>query len=47
MSKEPMHIDIIVKKTGLNSHTVSSTLALLELSGKIRNLGSMMFVISI
>ncbi|MDP2692957.1 MAG: DNA-processing protein DprA [bacterium] len=44
ISEEPIHIDFIVKSTNLPSNSINSTLALLELSGKIRNLGSMMFV---
>ena len=45
LSQEPIHIDEIVKKSGLPGNAVSGSLALLELSGKIKNLGSMMFVL--
>lgn len=46
LTREPIHIDIIVKNTMLPSQTVYSTLALMEISGKIKNLGSMMFVLN-
>lgn len=36
---EPLHIDKIIEKTKLNAPLVVSTLALIEISGKIRGLG--------
>ncbi len=45
LSSKPLHINTIIQQTGLQSDAVRSCLALLELSGKIKNLGSMMFVL--
>ncbi len=39
LSQEPLYIDKIIEKTKLNASIVSTTLALMEISGKIRNLG--------
>lgn len=44
LSKEPTHIDAIIKATGLSSATINSTLLLLEMHGHIRNLGGMNFI---
>lgn len=46
LSREPIHIDEIIKQTSLPSHQVSSTLTLMEMKGKVRNLGGMMYVIA-
>lgn len=46
LSKEPTHIDTIIKKTPLDSRTVMSTLTLLEMKGRVRNMGGMMYVLS-
>lgn len=46
LSKDPLHIDKIVEKTGLNPSSVSSTLTLMEMKGKVRNLGGMNYVIA-
>lgn len=46
LSREPIHVDNLVKKTGLDSPTVNSTLTLMEMKGKVRNLGGMMYVLS-
>jgi DNA processing protein len=45
LSKEPIHIDVIIKKTSLGSGVVMSTLTLMEMKGKIKNMGGMMYVI--
>ncbi len=44
LSKEPTHIDVIIKATGLSSAAINSTLLLLEMNGHIRNLGGMNFI---
>lgn len=46
LSLEPTHIDTIIKTSGLPSHIALSTLTLLEMKGKVRNLGSMMYVLA-
>lgn len=45
LSKEPLHIDLIIKTSGLDSPTVNSTLVLMEMKGKVRNLGGMNYVV--
>jgi DNA processing protein len=45
LSKEPIHIDVITQKSTLQSHIVSSTLTLMEMKGKVKNLGGMNYVI--
>ena len=44
LSKEPLHIDLIIKTSGLDSPTVNSTLVLMEMKGKVRNLGGMNYI---
>ena len=39
IKEEPLYIDKIIEKTKLNASAVASSLALMEISGKIRNLG--------
>ncbi|KKR04031.1 MAG: protecting protein DprA protein [Parcubacteria group bacterium GW2011_GWF2_39_13b] len=46
LSTEPIHIDKIIFRTKLDTATASSTLTLMEMKGKIRNLGGMMYVIA-
>lgn len=46
LSKEPIHIDKLVEKTGLDAAAVSSTLTLMEMKGKVRNLGGMNYVLA-
>ena len=45
LSKEPLHIDLIIKTSGLDSPTVNSALVLMEMKGKIRNLGGMNYIV--
>jgi len=45
LTKEPIHIDVITKKTQLDSSTVNATLALMEMKGKVRNLGGMNYIL--
>lgn len=44
LSNEPTHIDKLIRVAGIDSRTINSTLMLLEIKGKIKNLGGMMFV---
>lgn len=46
LTREPQHIDEIIKKTSLPSYLASSTLTLMEMKGKVRNLGGMMYVVA-
>jgi DNA processing protein len=41
LSREPRHIDEVVRASGLAAGVVSGTLALLELKGLVRNVGAM------
>lgn len=38
LSKEPLEIDLIVKQSGLSAQTVNSTLTMMEIKGKVRNI---------
>lgn len=40
---EPKHIDEIIKTSGLSHATVSSTLTIMEVGGKVKHLGNMTF----
>lgn len=44
LSREPRHVDAVVRGSGLAAATVSATLALLELKGLVRDVGGMQFV---
>ena len=46
LSREPIHIDQLVKQTQLDSPTVNATLILMEMKGMVKNLGGMMYVLS-
>ena len=46
LSFEPCHIDDIIRITGLDSATINSTLTLMEMTGKVKNLGVMMYVLA-
>jgi len=46
LSSEPNHIDEICRRSGLTMPEVSSTLAMLELRGIARQVGSMSYVLS-
>lgn len=45
LSKEPQHVDLIIKETKLDSPTVNSNLTLMEMKGKVKNLGGMMYIL--
>ena len=44
ITREPKHIDELVRASGLQAASVSATLTLMEMKGSVRNLGSMMYV---
>lgn len=45
LSKEPIHVDLITKKTQLDSPTINATLTIMEMKGKVRNLGGMNYIL--
>jgi len=45
LSREPVHIDFLIKKTKMDAHTVNSTLTLMEIKGKVRHLGGMNYIL--
>ncbi len=45
LSREPIHVDQIIKLTQLDSPAVNATLTMMEMKGKVRNLGGMMYVL--
>ena len=44
LTREPRHVDEVVRASGLAAAQVSATLALLELKGQVRDLGGMQYV---
>jgi len=46
LSREPVHIDQLIKQSTLDSPTVNSTLTLMEMKGRARNIGGMMYVLA-
>ncbi len=46
LKEESLYIDRIIEKTKLNARVVATKLALLEISGRIRNLGGNVYAIS-
>jgi len=46
LSQEPVAVDKIVQGTRLSTALVNSTLSLMEMKGKIRNLGGMQYVLA-
>lgn len=46
LTKEPIHIDEIIKTSTLPSNLVNSALSMMEMKGIIKNLGGMMFVVA-
>lgn len=45
LSNDPIHIDQLAKRSEMNLSAVSSTLSMLEISGQIKNLGDMKYVL--
>jgi len=46
LSHEPMHVDELKRLTKLDTNVINSTLTLMEMKGKARNLGGMMYVLA-
>ncbi len=46
LKKGPLYVDKIIEKTKLNAPIISTTLASMEISGKVRNLGGNTFALS-
>ncbi|MDD5590027.1 MAG: DNA-processing protein DprA, partial [Candidatus Portnoybacteria bacterium] len=46
LSDEPTHIDKVVNETKLDTSRVNSAMAIMEMKGKIKNLGGMNYVIA-
>lgn len=46
LSTEPIHIDELARSSGLPIQNLTSCLTIMEMKGKIKNLGSMMYVLS-
>lgn len=46
LSSEPLHIDKLVQLTKLDITTLSSALVLMEMKGKVKNLGGMNYIIA-
>ena len=44
LSAQPIHVDELSRETGLPTHTVSSTLTMMELKGLVRQVGGMNYV---
>lgn len=44
LSQEPLHIDTIAKLTKLNTSLTSSTLAILEINGAVKNIGGQNYI---
>jgi len=46
LSHEPIHINELIKNSKLDTPTVNSTIVLMEMKGKVKNLGNNMYVLS-
>jgi len=46
LKEEALYIDKIIEKTKLSAPTIASTLAILEIKGKVRNLGGSVFALT-
>ncbi len=46
LNAEPVHIDDLVKATRLETAAISSTLSIMEMKGKVKNLGGMRYVVA-
>lgn len=45
LGREPLHIDVIIKTTGLASAVVTGVLTVLEIEGQVKNLGGMRYIL--
>lgn len=46
LSKEPLNVNIIIKESGLSSSSVTGSLTIMEMKGKIRNIGGMAYILA-
>ena len=46
LSRKPIHVDEIIKNSGIPSQEVNSALLLMEIQGKIKNTGGMMYILT-
>ncbi len=46
ISKEPLHIDKLIKASGLDTSSATATLTLMEIKGYIKNIGGMNYILS-
>lgn len=46
LSREPLHVDEIIKNSNVPSQTANSALGLMEIQGKIKNTGGMMYILA-
>lgn len=46
LSRQPTHIDELVRSSGLPASAVASTLTMMELKGKVRHLGGLQYVLA-
>ena len=46
LRKEPLDIDKIIEKTNLSPSIILTTLAIMEIKGKVKNLGGNIFALS-
>lgn len=46
LSHEPVHVDALVRSSGMPAPTVTSTLMMLELKGNVRQVGTMQYVLA-
>jgi len=46
LSFEPIHIDELVRQTGLDAATANSTLVMMEMKGMVKNLGGMNYILA-
>lgn len=44
LSSEPIHIDELIQKSKLNTSVISSTLTMMEMTGKVKNIGGMHYI---
>ncbi len=45
LKNDPVHIDVLVKLTGLNIKSINTTLSMMEIKGMVRNLGGMNYIL--
>ncbi len=46
ISHEPCHVDDLIRGSGLETTTVSSTLMMMELKGMVKQVGGMQYVLA-